>query len=190
MYNCSRNEKRTEYRMNIYRKAALIAIISSISIFSSCKKAQEKQYEELVQIENSLFGEQTELNDSIARLFLQKADLYSKEYKDDPKTAEIIFKQGEVLNGLKSYEYAIRKFQQVFLVYPKSNKAAESIFLCGFIYDTYLQNYEEAGNYYRKFLRKYPNHPFVKDAQVSLDNLGKTPEELVKEFELKNKTVN
>jgi tetratricopeptide (TPR) repeat protein len=176
--------------MNIYRKASLIVIIGSITLFTSCKNAQEKQYEELVQIENSLFGEQTELNDSIARLFLQKADLYSKEFKNDPKTAEIVFKQGEVLNGLKSYEYAIRKFQQVFLVYPKSNKAAESIFLCGFIYDTYLQNYEEAGNYYRKFIRLYPNHTFVKDAKTSLENLGKTPEELVKEFELKNKTVN
>lgn len=190
MYNCTRNEKRTVYRMNIYRKAALIAIICSIGIITSCKNAQEKQYEELVQIENNLFGEQTELNDSIARIFLQKADQYSKDYKDDIKTAEIIFKQGEVLNGLKSYEYAIRKFQQVFLVYPKSNKAAESVFLCGFIYDTYLQNYEEAGNYYRKFIRMYPNHTFVKDAKASLESLGKTPEELVKEFELKNKTVN
>lgn len=190
MYNCSRNEKRRSHRMNIYRKVALIVTISSTVLVTSCKNAQEKQYEELVTIENSLFGEQTELNDSIARLFLQKADQFTKEYKNDPKTPEVLFKQGEVLNGLKSYNFAIRKFQQVFLVYPKSSKAAESIFLCGFIYDTYLQNYEEAGNYYRKFIRMYPNHSFVKDAKTSLENLGKTPEELVKEFEKKNQNSN
>ena len=72
------------------------------------------------------------------------------------------------------------------MLYPNSAKASESIFLCAFIYDTYLQKYDDARRYYKMFLKKYPNHPLAKDAQISLDNLGKTPDELVKEFESKN----
>lgn len=176
--------------MNKLSKLALIITIGIITTITACKSAQEKEFEEIVGLKNALFGDRTAINDSIARIFLQKADVYIKTYKEDPKTPELLFKTAEVLNGLKSYNLAIRKFQEVFLVYPKSNKAAESVFIIAFIYDSNLQNYEEAGNYYRKFIRSYPNHPFVKDAKISLENLGKTPEEMVREFEKKNQVSN
>lgn len=176
--------------MNNLSKLGLFSILVIIISISACKSPQEKEYKEIVELENILFGEQTELNDSIARVFLQRSETYINTYKEDPKTPELLFKTGEVLNGLKSYDYAIRKFQDLFLRYPKSNKAAESIFICAFIYENNLQNYEEAGNYYRRFIRNYPNHPFVKDAKIALENLGKTPEEMVREFEKKNQAAN
>jgi len=36
---------------------------------------------------------------------------------------------------------------------------------------------------YREFLQKYPNHEFADDAELSLKNLGKTPEELLEQFQ-------
>ncbi len=176
--------------MNKVSNVGFMIILAVMVSLSACKSAQEKEYDEIVKLENTLFGDRTELNDSVAKLFLQKSDYYIKTYKEDPKTPELLFKTGEVLNGLKSYEFAIRRFQDVFLRYPKSNKAAESMFICGFIYENNLQNYDEAGSYYRRFIRTYPNNPFVKDARISLENLGKTPEEMVREFEKKNKVVN
>ncbi len=171
-------------------KISLITLFVLSIAFTSCKNAQERQFDEIVKIEKSLFGEQTDLNDSIARIFVQKADEYMKTYKEDPKNSELLFKTAEVFNGLKQYNYAIRRFQQVFLLYPKSAKAGESIFICGFIYDGNLQDYDEAEYYYRKFIKAYPNHPLAKDAKISLDNLGKTPEEMVREFERKNDSLN
>lgn len=176
--------------MNKLSKLGIILIIGITTALSACKSNQEKEYDEIVKLEKELFGDRSELNDSIARIFLQKSDVFIKAYKEDPNTPELLFKTGEVLNGLQSYNFAIRKFQEVFLRYPKSNKAAESIFICGFIYENNLQNYEEAGNYYRKFLREYPNNPFAKDAKIALENLGKTPEEMVREFEKKNQATN
>ncbi len=157
--------------------------------FSACKSEKDSRYDEIVTIEKSLFGDRTTFNDSIARVYLSKTDEYVKIYKEDEHTPELLFKSGEVLNGLKSYTYAIRKFQEVHLLFPKHSKAAESIFLCAFIYDHYLQKYEDASRYYKLFLKKYPNHPLAKDAKISLENIGKTPEELVKEFELKNDSL-
>lgn len=172
-------------------KFALFLIIGGLLIgLSACKNEKERQYDEIVSIEKSLFGDRTSFNDSIARIYLSKTDAYVKNYKEDEHTPDLLFKSGEVLNGLQSYTFAIRKFQEVYLLFPKHSKASESIFLCAFIYDTYLQKYEDAGRYYRLFLKKYPNHPLAKDAKISLDNLGKTPEDLVKEFELKNDTLN
>lgn len=168
-------------------KFGTIAMILAVIIgLSACKSENERQYEEIVSIEKSLFGDRTSFNDSIARLYLSKTDAFIKANKGDERCADLLFKSGEVLNGLQSYSYAIRRFQEVHLLYPNSAKASESIFLCAFIYDTYLQKYDDARRYYKMFLKKYPNHPLAKDAQISLDNLGKTPDELVKEFESKN----
>jgi hypothetical protein len=36
------------------------------------------------------------------------------------------------------------------------------------------------------FLKKYPKHPYCKDAEMSIKNLGKTDEELIREFEKMN----
>ncbi len=165
---------------------AVFALLSLVLFLSACKSEQERAFEELTQIEKSLFGERTALNDSIARIYLSKSESFISSFKNDERIPEIKFKQGEVYNGLGSYSFAVRKFQEVYLNYPKSPKAPESIFICAFIYDSQLQNYERAEYYYRLYLKKYPNHTFAKDAKISLDNLGKTPEELVREFEKKN----
>jgi inosine/xanthosine triphosphate pyrophosphatase family protein len=36
---------------------------------------------------------------------------------------------------------------------------------------------------YELFLQKYPDNDFADDARISIENLGKTPEELIKQFE-------
>ena len=172
--------------MKALKLAFFLIIGGSIIGLSACKNEKERQYAEIVSIEKSLFGDRTSFNDSIARIYLSKTDAFVKDYKEDEHTPDLLFKSGEVLNGLQNYTFAIRKFQEVHLLFPKHPKASESIFLCAFIYDTYLQRYDDATRYYKLFLKKYPNHPLAKDAKISLDNIGKTPEELVKEFELKN----
>ncbi len=172
--------------MKSVKFGSFIIVLGIIIGFSSCKNENERQYEEIISIEKSLFGDRTIFNDSIARVYLSKTDAFIKANKGDERCAHLLFKSGEVLNGLQSYSYAIRRFQEVHLLYPNSANASESIFLCAFIYDYHLQKYEDAKRYYKMFLKKYPNHPLAKDAQASLNNLGKTPEELVKEFESKN----
>jgi outer membrane protein assembly factor BamD (BamD/ComL family) len=46
-----------------------------------------------------------------------------------------------------------------------------------------LQNAEKT---YRQFIEKYPNSPIVEDVKATLENLGLTPEELVRKFEEAN----
>jgi hypothetical protein len=48
-------------------------------------------------------------------------------------------------------------------------------------------NPQAAKNLYEKFLQVYPAHPIAKDVQTTLNNLGKTPEQLIQEFQEKAK---
>ena len=70
--------------------------------------------------------------------------------------------------------------------YPDYEKASECLFMKGFIYDNNLQDYEMAKKIYLEFLEKYPDDEFADDAQASIDNLGKSLEEIIQEFEMKN----
>ena len=61
------------------------------------------------------------------------------------------------------------------------------LFLQGFVYESQLHNIIRAKEAYTEFIRKYPRHQLAKDAQFSIENLGKSDEELIKMFEEKNR---
>ncbi len=82
---------------------------------------------------------------------------------------------------------AINLYQRIINDYPEFRKAPECLFLKGYIYENYLNELDQAKVIYTEFIIKYPNNDFADDAQISIDNLGKSPEELIKEFEEKMK---
>ena len=46
---------------------------------------------------------------------------------------------------------------------------------------------DKAKPLYEEFLKKYPQHELAQSVQFSLSNIDKTPEQIIKEFEAKNK---
>ena len=62
-------------------------------------------------------------------------------------------------------------------------KAPEALFLAAFCEETLNGDAQQAKFFYEEFLKKYPAHGLAKDAQFSIQNLGKTDEELIKMFE-------
>ena len=77
-------------------------------------------------------------------------------------------------------------YDEILDDYPDFEKAPTVLFLKAFVYDDQLQDYTNAKKYYELFLEKYPNNEFTDDAEISLKNLGKTPEELIEEFQKNN----
>ena len=54
-----------------------------------------------------------------------------------------------------------------------------------FCYENDLRQKDKAKTLYESFLTKYPNHELAKSVQFSLDNIDKSPEQIIKEFEAK-----
>lgn len=154
-----------------------------------CGNEKDQLYSEIKAMEKVLLADKVGLNDSLAMEYAGKCMQFANQYKSDAQSPELLFKSAEVLSGINRPHLALRRFQKVYLDYPQYNKHAESIFLCGFIFENQLQDYKEAKYYYEKFLVAYPKHPLAADATASIRNLGKSPEELVKEFEAMNDTL-
>jgi tetratricopeptide (TPR) repeat protein len=111
---------------------------------------------------------------------------YADTIKDPVQSPAYMFEAANLAMNLNESQEALKLFNRIIYQYPDYKKAPDCLFLMGYIYDNSLQNYGKAKEIYEEFLAKYPTHDFADDARVSLDNLGKPLDELVKEFEAKN----
>jgi TolA-binding protein len=83
------------------------------------------------------------------------------------------------IGGRESMEKAAEIFKSVFDKYPKSAEAPKSLFMSGFIEANELGKFNEATRIYNLFLAKFPKHDLSDDAQLELDMMGLTPEEII-----------
>ena len=108
---------------------------------------------------------------------------YADTYPDDSLSVEYLFNGAEICLNLGEGQRSIDLYDRVILEYPDFAKVPESLFLKGYVYENYLGDLEQARIIYSLFLEKYPDNEFADDAAISIQNLGKSPEELIKQFE-------
>ena len=111
---------------------------------------------------------------------------YADQLKDSTDAPFYLFKAADLAMSINRINESLEIYNRIIFQYPDFEKAPECLFLMGFIYENYLQNYGKAKEIYEQFLVKYPGNEFADDAASSIQNLGKSPEELIREFEEKN----
>jgi TolA-binding protein len=67
--------------------------------------------------------------------------------------------------------------------YPKSSYAEEALFLSAYTYENNLNELPKAKALYEQFITQYPKAELSEDAKFALENLGKSPEDLLKEVQ-------
>jgi len=163
-----------------------IVFIMAVSLFMGCQSKQEKDHDKLLRLEKAL-NDSAASFDKAKAIELRNAYLeYIKSWPQDSMNAAYTFKGAEFSMSLREFQKAIELFQRYYKAWPENPKAADCLFLVGFIYENELKNYNEARNSYAEFIQKYPQHPYADDAEILIQNLGKSPEELIREFEAKN----
>jgi tetratricopeptide (TPR) repeat protein len=156
----------------------MIAMALLYSCQSKLEKLEEAVYSEDFVYDSKGLEKAGELQD----LYVELAE----SNPGDTLSAEYYFKAAELAMNLNKTQQALELYNKIIYTFPEFKKAPESLFLMAFIYENTLQNYGRAKELYELFLEKYPDHDFADDARFSLMYLGKSPEELMKEFEEKN----
>jgi tetratricopeptide (TPR) repeat protein len=154
----------------------------------ACSSPIEKKMTAIKTLEDSLFSDETKIIDrakanELITLYIDFAD----NFKDDKRAAENLFKAGDMAMNLNMPHKAIQIFDRIMNDYADFKKSPQCLFLKGYIYENDLKDLANAKKFYEEFLLKYPNDEFADDAEISIQNLGKTPEELIREFEEKSK---
>jgi outer membrane protein assembly factor BamD (BamD/ComL family) len=112
---------------------------------------------------------------------------YADKYPQDTLSANYIFKAAEVSSAIKMSQQSVDYFDRFLKEYPQDRKASTALFLKAFVLENDLNKYGEATAAYNLVIQKYPNSSFARDAAACIQNMGKPTEELIKEFEQKNK---
>ncbi len=113
-------------------------------------------------------------------------EAYAASGVADSVAVEALFKAAAVAkNTTSSYAKSIQILNQIYTKYPTSPRAASAEFIEAYTYANDLQDSEKGKQLYEAFLKKYPTHPMAATAQLELQNIGKTAEEMVESFQKK-----
>jgi len=139
--------------------------------------------------EQDLYGDKSnlEFDKDKAQNLVNTYNVFTNRFADDPQSAGYLFKTAEVLRSLKKFNEAVSVYSKIVSDYPNFDKVPHSLFLKGFSHENDLKNLPQAKGSYEEFLQRFPQHELADDVQFSLDNLGKSPEEIIQEFEKKRK---
>jgi len=163
------------------KKLSVIFLIAII--FISCSKTSDQEYYDKAKVllkENKVTEAITSLEtllkeypeSNIApKALVQLATIYQNQLDKNISQAE-------------SFNKAQKYFREVFDKYPQSEEAPNSLFMSSFILSNELKKYDEATEGYKLFIEKYPDSPLVISAKDELDNMGLSPEEILKRKEV------
>lgn len=173
--------------MDMNFKSLLQAAFFSLLLFS-CKPESERSADQIKENEKHLINDSTRtLNRDLAEKQLKEYASFTEKFPEDNRSEEFLYKAAELANSMGKTAVALDYYHSFCEKFPQSKKAPYALFLQAFIYENQLKNLDRARELYTSFLSSYPDHELAKDARFSLDNLGKSEEELIKMFEEKNK---
>lgn len=125
------------------------------------------------------------INKQEAFKFVDACEAYAISDPEDPRSPKYIFDAAEIAKLLKTYDKALDLYDWLVNQYPNYSKTPSALFIKAFTLENELGRIEEAKTAYELFLEKYPDDNFADDARFSLENLGKSPEEVLRAIEAK-----
>lgn len=170
--------------VKIFLVAVSIVLLAGCGVNSEKKKVLDR----IAVNEAKIFGDSTATipDEKTGLEMIQAYTDYATAWPKDTISAEYLFKGAEIAMNLNKSAMAIDYYNRILLSYPGFKKRPYCIFLQAFILENQMNQYDQAKARYQEFISKYPNHILAKDAQASIDNMGKPLEELIKQWDKNN----
>jgi outer membrane protein assembly factor BamD (BamD/ComL family) len=167
---------------------SLILLALSGALLTACAPSRDKQLGQISSMESRLFspaatGFSQASADSLVDLYAR----FAKRFPSDSMAPHYLFKAGGVSMNLREGAKAIGFYDKILADYPAYSRAPLCLFFKGYVQENVMRNLDQAKETYLVFLEKYPNSDFADDAKAALQNLGKSPEQMVREFDARKK---
>jgi tetratricopeptide (TPR) repeat protein len=169
--------------MKIYLiKAALFACLA----FAACKH-EPTVAERIKTMEDSLGSASMADSNEQTKELIALYDEAAKADSASNQAATYLYRAANIARNIGEQGLAMDYYDRVYNNYKDFDKRAECLFQKAFTLEEILDT-ANARVVYEQFLQEYPNHEMADDARFSLMNMGKTPEQLIEEFEAKMKS--
>lgn len=135
---------------------------------------------DLKKAEASLFNEDKSLNEAVAPQVAETYCKYVEQNPEDSTAVEWLYHAMEINVMLKNADKSIELCDQLLQQYPQSKWAPMSLFLVGsYVYNDQLNDTAQAHAAFQRLIDNYPESALVDDAQMSIEYLGLTPDEIM-----------
>lgn len=141
----------------------------------------------ITDIANGIYDEKNGLpNARMARKYIAACETNALTHPNDPKAAELLFKAAMTARTTaRNPKKALQIYDWVYKEFPAYDKSYQALFLKAFTLDNDMKKFDEAKTQYEAFLAKYPDDEFAVSTKFLLENLGKSDDEIIKQFEKK-----
>jgi TolA-binding protein len=163
-----------------------ISLVFAVITLVACQSPKEKALTTIQALESNDSVFSPEHIEKVKDAYID----FATKYPDDEMAPEFLFKAGQRCNVGADHLKAIQLFQEVIDKYPKHKIAEDALFLQAYVYENSLNDYAKAKAAYTKFIALYPKSDLVEDATYSIQNLGKTPEQIFQEFDKTDSLAN
>jgi outer membrane protein assembly factor BamD (BamD/ComL family) len=162
----------------------LLSIIFALSLFS-CSPSHDEMINKITKMESELKSSQKVDSNAVTGL-LSTYQNFASKYAEDTMAPEYLYKAAGLAVGFNRGTQAIDIYESIINTYPEYKRVPECYFMEAFAYENVIGNIAKANEFYNRFLVKFPKHDLADDAQSAIKYLGKSPEEMVREFERMN----
>lgn len=166
-------------------KKVLLSVFVVLMMLSCGEKMSVEKINEL---ESKVFAKNATLTAENVIQLVDAYVLFAEQNPNDQQTPDFLFKALDVAVGVNAEgpQKAIDIANVLIEKYPDFEMTPMAMFIKGFVYENMIGDLQNAEMTYRQFIEKYPNSPIVEDVKATLENLGLTPEELIRKFEEAN----
>lgn len=134
-------------------------------------------------LEEQAFATEGAINPEVANDLVSAYCDFADANPDDAMAPEYLFKAVDVSMNLNEPQRTIYIIDKLLNNYPDYPRTQAALFVKAFIFETRYENYDMAKKIYEQYIVMYPDGEFAESCRASIENLGLTPEELVKKFE-------
>ena len=122
------------------------------------------------------------LDKSTAESLRQDYWTFADDYPDDSLAPKFLHKAAELSLAIDMTKDAVNTLDTLIERYPEYQFLPDALFFKGFIQENHMKDLAAAKKTYEVFLNRFPKHELAAQVAVTIENIGKSPEELVQEF--------
>lgn len=166
------------------KKTILITTVLALML-AGCQQNTKTTEKDVKRAEKALFNEDQTLNPEAIVVAVETFSNYAEENPEAENAAEYLFKAFEIsVNTHQDPQQSIALANQILERYPDFDNIPVALFmLASFVYDEQLHDLDKARETYQRIVDDYPDSPFANDAALSIQQLGMSPEDLIRMFE-------
>ncbi len=159
------------------------AILLLVILGISCTSQRDKDIKTITKLEKQLEQEGARPDAEKLNQLLDSYIAFVDHNAADTAAPAYLYKAVNLCIGINNGPKAMELIDRTINDFQQSNYLPETVFLKAYTYENLMNQFGQASKVYNDFLVKYPDHDLSDDAAAALKYMGKTPEELVEEFE-------